>query len=75
MLSETLCIGFGVGLGLGEYCSVCLITGSDATAGGFPDLFSTAIVRVFTPSSIYMIVMSTYYSNFEFYTVFQGPRF
>ena len=31
MSPETLCTGFGFGVGLGEYCYVCLITGSDAT--------------------------------------------
>ena len=75
VLSETLCIAFGVRVGLGEYCYVCLIAGSDATAGCFPDLFSTAIATVFSPSSVYMKLTSAYYSNFEFYTVFQGPRF
>ena len=33
---ESIYFGFGGGVGLGEYCSVCLITGSDATVGCRP---------------------------------------
>ena len=52
MYTESIYFGFGVGVGLGEYCSVCLITGSDDTVGRRPARFPIEATRVGTAKGI-----------------------